>query len=214
MIGIDGALSREIRPEEEGYSVLVRGAVDEATTSKRLAADFDLLSVLLRLGNLLTSLGNDQLDVARVRHVRVNTTVGAVRASAHLRGVVDLNMSEVQVVYVQVVDRVLRVRLGVLQESQEELARLHGPSDLVSRSVVEFSHGVTSASSHVSLERNRRLLLQNILHVLDRLRQLHALDGLSDRVAFLEMNAQVRAAGSAALRLSLGTVSSSFSHDK
>ena len=48
------------------------------------------------LNNLLT-LGQDHLDVARVRHVGVDATVGAVGAAPLLGGLVDLDVLDDQV---------------------------------------------------------------------------------------------------------------------
>jgi len=47
---------------------------------------------LIGLLDDLLGLGEDELDVARVRHVGVDTTVSTVRASALLGGLVDLDV--------------------------------------------------------------------------------------------------------------------------
>lgn len=83
------------------------------------------------LGSLLDdflTLGQDQLDVARVRHVRVDATVGAVSASPLLGGLVDLDVLDDQVGGIETLG--VGVGLGVLEETEQELSRLDGPAGL------------------------------------------------------------------------------------
>lgn len=79
----------------------------------------------LRLLDNLVTLGQDQLDVAGVRHVGVDATVGTVSAAALLGGLVDLDVLDDQVAGVEALG--ICVGLGVLEETEEELGRLHGP---------------------------------------------------------------------------------------
>ena len=99
----------------------------------------------LRLLDNLVTLGQDQFDVAGVRHVRVDleqgqlimllyfeesrltyATVGTVSAAALLGSLVDLDVLDDQVAGVETLG--IGVGLGVLEETEEELGRLHGPA--------------------------------------------------------------------------------------
>jgi hypothetical protein len=102
----------------------------------------------LRLLNSLISLGEDELDVARVGHVGVDLSillvsgesartrpakksgktyaaVGTVCPAALLGGLVDLNVLDDQVAGVEALG--IGVRLSVLEEAEQELGRLDGP---------------------------------------------------------------------------------------
>ncbi len=92
----------------------------------------DLLLLWLRGGGRLVEgllpLHQAQLDVARGRHVRVDASVSAVGAAAHVRGAVHLDVVDDQVVGVKAL--VLGVALGVLEQVQQELGGLLGPAAL------------------------------------------------------------------------------------
>merc|ERR1712053_47573 len=62
-----------------------------------LLADL-LLALLGLLGNSLFTLGQDHLDVARVRHERVDSTVSSVGSSAVLGRLVDGDVLDVETV--------------------------------------------------------------------------------------------------------------------
>ncbi len=66
--------------------------------------------------------------MARGRHVRVDASVSAVGAAAHVRGAVHLDVVDDQVVGVKAL--VLGVALGVLEQVQQELGGLLGPAAL------------------------------------------------------------------------------------
>jgi hypothetical protein len=94
----------------------------------------------------LLSLGEDELDVAGVGHVGVDlswsvsdehchlrsrltyTTVGTVCPSSLLGGLVDLDVLDDQGTGVETLG--ISVGLGVLEEAEEELGGLDGPSSL------------------------------------------------------------------------------------
>lgn len=86
------------------------------------------LERLRGLLNGLLTLGKDHLDVARVGHVRVDTTVGTVCAAALLGGLVDLDVLDDQVGGVETLG--VGVGFGVLEEIEEELGGLDGPAGL------------------------------------------------------------------------------------
>lgn len=66
------------------------------------------------------------LNVAGVALVRVDTTVGTVSTTAGLGGLVDVDVADDKVLSLQTL--ALSVGLGVLQQAQDELDRLDGPS--------------------------------------------------------------------------------------
>ena len=127
------------------------------------------------LGERLLLLQEDDLDVARRRHVRIDATVGPVRPTPHMGSPVHLNGVDDQVVGVQTL--VLGVALRVLQEVEEELGRLLGPATL--RRAVDFSLGVTSDAAHEAPEGDDFLLVDDVLQVGGGAVQRHLLDGLS-----------------------------------
>ena len=188
--------------------------VAKTTNGSLFTSELDANGVgLLALRHGLGFLGNNELDVARAGHVRSDTTVGTVGTTAHFGGFVDLYMGEEQLFDIQTIDRILRVRLRVSEKVKEVLARLHGPSDLVTRSVVKLTLSMATATSHISLERNRSFFHENVFQILDGFQEVHSLDGLTDRMALLEVNTQVGSASFAALgALRLRAVTSCFSH--
>lgn len=86
------------------------------------------LGDVLALGNLLGALGQDELDVAGVGHVRVDATVSAVSAAALLGGLVDLDVLDNEVGGVESLG--VGVGLGVLEEIEEEFGGLDGVAGL------------------------------------------------------------------------------------
>jgi hypothetical protein len=71
---------------------------------------------------------NTEIGEADSRNRKTYTTVSTVGAAALLRGLVDLNVLDDQVAGVQSLG--VGVGLGVLQEAEQELSRLDGPSCL------------------------------------------------------------------------------------
>lgn len=78
------------------------------------------------LGDLGGGLGEEDLGVDGVALVRVDTTVSTVRAAARLGSLLDDNVADDELLSVKALG--LGVRLGVLEQSKEELDRLDGPS--------------------------------------------------------------------------------------
>lgn len=64
--------------------------------------------------------------MARIAHVRINAAVGAVRASPLLRGLVDLDVFDDEVVGVEPLG--VGVGFGVFEQVEEELGGFHGVS--------------------------------------------------------------------------------------
>ena len=135
--------------------------------------------LLLRFAGALLEgfllLDQAQLDVARRGHVGVNPTVSSVSPAPHLGCPVDLNVVHDQVVGVQTL--VFGVGLGILQQMQQELGALLGPTTL--GSLVSLGLGVTADTAHVTAEGDDLLLCDDVLQVLDGTVKWHLLDGLS-----------------------------------
>jgi hypothetical protein len=118
------------------------GPPDALSTLPRVQPSLLTLDDLWSLLDNLLSFGQDQLDVARVRHVRVDlrrlvhahlqclwytyTTVGTVCAAALLGSLVDLDVLDDQVAGVKTLG--VGVGLGVLEECEEVLSRLDWPA--------------------------------------------------------------------------------------
>jgi len=73
----------------------------------------------LRLLNDLLAFRKNKLDVARVRHVRVDTTMCTVGSSALLWSLIDLDVLDNQIARVKALG--IRICFSVLQETEEEL---------------------------------------------------------------------------------------------
>lgn len=76
----------------------------------------------LGLGDCLLGFRQDQLNVAWVGHVWVDTTVSTVCSAALLRRLVDLDVLDDQVGGVETLS--IGIGFGVLEQSEEELGRL------------------------------------------------------------------------------------------
>jgi len=81
-----------------------------------------LLFNILALADGLVTLGQDQLDVAWVGHVWVDTTVGTVCSATLLWCLVDLDVLDEKVASVKALG--VGVGFGVLQETEEEFGGL------------------------------------------------------------------------------------------
>jgi len=170
-----------------------------------------LLGRLLLLRRLVLSsafhlniilLGENNFDVTGRGHVGVDSAVGAVRSAPHLRGAVDLDVVDDEMVHVEAF--VLRVGFRVLQQREEEFGGLLGPTSLATRGVPGFGLSVTSGTANVTSEGHDLLELADVLEELGGASEGHALDGLSGLARVLVMHAQVGAARLHRLRRVLG----------
>ncbi|CAH0370980.1 unnamed protein product [Pelagomonas calceolata] len=84
----------------------------------------------------------------------------------------------------------LRVRLGVLQQIQDDLGRLLGPAALRARGVAELALRVSPAAARELREGDGLLELEDVFEVRLGLGQLHALDVVADLAAVLEVGPQ------------------------
>merc|ERR1719453_1558209 len=124
-------------------------------SSLRLAALGSLDSGLL--------LGEDDLDVARRAHVRVDATVRTVGAAALLLGTVDLDVGDEQLVHVERLE--LSVGLSVKQEVEHELGGLLGPAGLAVGGASVLGLGSAANTTAETAESDSLLLLNNVLQV-------------------------------------------------
>jgi hypothetical protein len=168
--------------------------------SEFLLADL-FLALLGLLGHTLLAFGEDHLDVARVRHERIDATVCTVSTSAVLGRLVDADVLNKETINVERLE--FGVRLGISKKLQKGLARFFRPSALVrahARSRRELLSLRRAADATVeSNERNASLVLDDILEVALRLAQVHALQHLGRLARVFEMAADVFAARLTAL---------------
>ena len=87
-------------------------------------------------------------------HVGVDSAVGAVRSAPHLRGAVDLDVIDDEVVDVEAF--VLRVGFRVLQQGEEEFGGLLRPASLTARGVPGLGLRVTAGTADVASGCGRR----------------------------------------------------------
>ena len=81
---------------------------------------------LRRLLDNLLALRQDHLNVAGIRHVRVDATVSAVCTTSLLGSLVDLDVLDDEVACIETLG--VCVRLGVLEQTDQEFGGLDGPS--------------------------------------------------------------------------------------
>jgi hypothetical protein len=146
------------------------------------------------LDNLLT-LGQDELDVAGVRHVGVDATVGTVCSPPLLGGLVDLDVLDDQVAGVKTLG--VGVGLSVLQETEQELGGLDGPASLGDTKLLAL--GGAASAAGVAAHGDGLLVLLDVLEEGDSTLQLPAVDGLGGLVGVLEGDAEVGTAGAGRL---------------
>jgi len=152
------------------------------------------------LDNLLT-LGQDELDVAGVGHVGVDTTVGTVCPSSLLGGLVDLDVLDNQGTGVETLG--VGVGLSVLEETEEELGGLDGPSSLGDTELLAL--GGAASAAGISSHGDSLLLLLDVLEEGDGTLKLPTVDGLGGLASVLERHSEVGTAGAGRLRgLDLG----------
>jgi len=149
-----------------------------------------LLSRSLHLNIIL--LRKNNFDMAGGGHIGVDSAVGAVRSAPHLRGAVDLDVVDDEMVDVEAF--VLRVGFRVLQQREEELGGLLGPTSLAARGVPGLGLSVASGTTDVTSERNDFLLLADVLEELSCAPERHSFDGFSGLARVLVVHAQVGAA--------------------
>lgn len=144
---------------------------------------------LLGLGDLLSGLGEDQLNVGRRRLVGVDSTVGSVSSSSLLGGLVDLDVRDDKSLLVKTLG--LGVGLGVLEEVLDELDGLNGPSSLGDTKLLTLTG--SADGSGVLSEGDGSLVVGNLVEVGKSLLQVPASDGAGNLVGVLEGGSQVGA---------------------
>jgi len=126
------------------------------------------------LGGLLddfTTLDEDELDVAWIAHIWIDTTMGTVCTSSLLWCLIDLDVLNDEVAGIETFG--VGVRLGVLEETEKELSGLDRPASLGDTESLSLS-GPASATS-ISPHGDGLLVLLNILQICQRALQLPTL---------------------------------------
>merc|ERR1719468_471323 len=145
-----------------------------------LSGNLLLFGLIINSNKRLFLLNQDHLNVAGRGHVGVDSTVGSVGTSAHLRGTVHQNVINDQVISIQT------LVFGIPQHIEESLAGLGWPSTL--GSFEGLALGMSADSTVEPSERNDLLLSHNILQILLGSGQRHVLDGLGCFPGVLEVN--------------------------
>ncbi len=101
--------------------------------------------------------------------------MSAVGAAAQNWGLVDLNVRNVQLFNIEALN--LSVALSVLQEIQQEAARLFGPATLSTANFELLSHSLATNASVEATERNDILVLDDIVQISLSTLQAVALEG-------------------------------------
>merc|ERR1719360_238744 len=117
-----------------------------------LSGNFLLFGLVINSNKRLFLLNQDHLNVAGRGHIGVDSTVGSVGTSAHLRSTVDQNVIN---------DQVFSIALGIPQHIEESLAGLGWPSTL--GSFEGFALSVSTDAPIKPPERNDFLLSHYIL---------------------------------------------------
>ena len=137
--------------------------------------------------DVLGDLDAVELNVAVAGEVGADATVGTVGSAAARDGSLNNDVADNAVVNVQL----LRLSVGteVDQKLTNALDGLLGPATLASLESLALS--VTADTTVVASERNDLSVLENVVHVLDRLLQFPALDAASHIVSVLVVGAKV-----------------------
>lgn len=146
---------------------------------------------LLGLGNLLSGLGEDELNVRGRRLVGVDSAVGSVSSSSLLGCLVDLDVRDDEDLLVKTLG--LGVGLSVLEQVLDELDGLDGPSGLGHAKLLTLAG--SADGSGVLSEGDGSLVVGNLLKVDEGLLDVPASDGTGDLVGVLERGSQVGAPG-------------------
>lgn len=129
--------------------------------------------------------------MAGVALVRVDSTVGTVSPPPGLGSLLNDNVLDDQLLDIKVLS--LSVGLGVLEETEDELDRLLGPSTLGSLELLGLRSSANTASE--PSERNNLLVVLNVGEVSVRLLQVHARKGSGHLSHVLEVSSEVLASG-------------------
>jgi len=127
-----------------------------------------------RLLDNLLAFGQDEFDVAWVGHVWVDTTVGTVCSAALLGGLVDLDVLDDEVAGIETLG--IRVRLSVLEKTEQELSRLYWPSSTGNTELLALR--CATSSSGISSHWDGLLVLLDVLKELDSALQFPSVYGL------------------------------------
>jgi len=125
--------------------------------------------------------------VARVRHVRVDTTVSTVSSATLLGGLVDLDVLDDEVGCIQAFD--IGIGFGILEQSDEELSRLDGPAGL--RDTELLALRAASSTSSIPPHGNGLLMLCDVLEILNGALKLPSVDGLGGLAGVFEGDTKV-----------------------
>merc|ERR1719502_2544310 len=133
--------------------------------------------------------------MSRAVHVRPNAAVRTVGTTTALLRRVDLNVLDDKIIGVQILE--ISVALGVPQQVENDLRRLHGPASLAHLEGLRLRGAANAAG--VLPKRNALLLLNNVSQVRLSGTQVHAFDGLTALVCVLVVYTKVHAHGFARL---------------
>ncbi|GMR53624.1 hypothetical protein PMAYCL1PPCAC_23819, partial [Pristionchus mayeri] len=160
----------------------------------------DVHGCLSRLRNHIFLLGENNLHVARRRHIGVDTSVSTVRASAHLCSTLHLDVVNDQMIDIE--SLIFGVALSVSEQLKNIIAGLHRPPSLSGLECLALSLSANSTLEFA--ERDDLFLLHHIGEVTLSALERHSSDGRSNLTGVLEVNTEIRPLGLARLRAILG----------
>mmetsp|Transcript_23042 Transcript_23042/g.27851 ORF Transcript_23042/g.27851 Transcript_23042/m.27851 type:complete len:221 (+) Transcript_23042:54-716(+) len=159
-------------------------------TGSLLAGQLRSGGLISRLGNCLLLLRQDNFNVAGRGHVRIDTAVGTVCTAALLLCLVDLDVRQIESLDVQALH--LSVALRVLQQVEQELARLSWPATLSVGATGILCLCGTANSTAETTESNSLLVCDDVLKVLLGPGEVHLLQGHGGLTSVLKVHTQVR----------------------
>ena len=141
-----------------------------------------------RLGDGGLFLCQYNLNVARVGHVRIDTTVSTVCSATTLTSSVDLNVCDAEFLDIETLR--LGVGLSVLEEIDENVDALLWPATL-GGALGSVNLSGTTNSTVEATERDGLTVTKNVTEEALSLSQGEVLDGLSSLTGVLEVNTEI-----------------------
>ena len=184
-------LSKVIGQLQDTSSFSVAFTNSESGSGDLLLGHSDGGLVVLLL-DIFVSKSAEHFDVAGRVQVRADSSVSSVSSSSSLGGLIDKDVGDNELFFFKTLDG--GVGLEVLQQAEEDLGGLFGPS---TKTVVSefFSLGGSADTVSVSVEWDASSVGNNVLKVFNSDLETQTFDGHGSLIGVLEVDSDVTTAG-------------------